>query len=182
MKARGYSIKAETCPHYLFFTAADLHSYGAKIQVNPPIRDTEDQAALWEGLRDGTIDILSSDHAPHTLSEKSEADPPSGIPGIERMWPLLALAAETGRITWQRAIAVAAKNPASCYELSGRGEINNGMRADLVVLRRKTENGNVPARKIVTRAGYDVYQHLQFPWEVERVLIAGKTVFLKASL
>lgn len=177
MKDRGYNLRAETCPHYLYFSEADLAEYGAQIQVNPPIRDGEDQAALWQALADGTIDILSSDHAPHTPAEKASTNPPSGIPGVERMWPLLALAAESGRITWQRALALAAQNAASCYGLAGRGELVDGARADLVVLRRQPAKVNGSARKIITRAGYDAYKHLQFPWEVERVLISGKTAW-----
>jgi len=175
MKERGYDIVAETCPHYLYFTAEDQANHGAEIQVNPPLRDAADQLALWQALADGTIDIVSSDHAPHTPAEKASANPPSGIPGIERMWPLMALAAETGRISWRRALALAAQNAASCYGMIDRGAIKDGARADLVLLRRNSEQDVREPRKVVTRAGYDAYRHLVFPWEVERVLIAGKT-------
>lgn len=181
MKGRGYDIVAETCPHYLYFTGADSKSHGAQIQVNPPLRDAVDQQALWQALTDGTIDIVSSDHAPHTPAEKAAENPPSGIPGIERMWPLMALAAETGRISWSRALALAAQNAASCYGMIDRGVIANGARADLVLLRRISEtDGRIP-RQVVTRAGYDAYRHLAFPWEVERVLIRGKTVWEQAQ-
>ena len=177
MKDRGYNLIAETCPHYLYFTAADHACHGASIQVTPPLRDVEDQAALWQGLGDGTIDMVNSDHAPHTPAEKASTSPPSGIPGIERMWPLLALAADSGRISWRRALDLAGHNAADCYGLADRGELINGARADLVVLRRNNATESALPRKIVTRAGYDAYQHLKFPWEVERVLIAGKTVW-----
>jgi dihydroorotase len=177
MKGSGYDIVAETCPHYLYFTAEDQVRMGSEIQVNPPLRDVDDQQALWQALADGTIDIVSSDHAPHTPVEKASANPPSGIPGIERMWPLMALAAETGRISWHRALALAAHNAARCYGMTDRGCIANGARADLVVLRRTSETDIKEPRKVVTRAGYDAYRHLAFPWEVERVLIAGKTVW-----
>ncbi|HAE39128.1 MAG TPA: hypothetical protein DCG57_10885 [Candidatus Riflebacteria bacterium] len=177
MKERGYKITAETCPHYLYFTNADLAEYGAQLQVNPPIREADDQAMLWQGLVDGTIDMVNSDHAPHTQAEKASANPPSGIPGIERMWQLLALAADSGRISWRRALALAGQNAAKCYGIVGRGELTDGARADLVVLRRNKAADSYPPRKIVTRAGYDAYRHLQFPWEVERVLIAGKTAW-----
>jgi len=181
MKSRGYDIVAETCPHYLYFTADDIKTHGAQIQVNPPLRDTADQQALWQALADGTIDIVSSDHAPHAPAEKAAANPPSGIPGIERMWPLMALAAETGRIGWRRALALAAQNAASCYGMTDRGTITDGARADLVVLRRISEKDAREPLKVVTRAGYDAYRHLVFTWEVERVLIAGKTAWEQST-
>ncbi|KAF1080198.1 MAG: Dihydroorotase [Candidatus Rifleibacterium amylolyticum] len=181
MKSRGYDIVAETCPHYLHFTGADIKNHGAQIQVNPPLRDAVDQKALWQALADGTIDIVSSDHAPHAPAEKASTNPPSGIPGIERMWPLMALAAETGRISWSRALALAAQNAARCYGMADRGVIANGARADLVLLRRISETDARIHRKVVTRAGYDAYRHFAFPWEVERVLIAGKAVWEQAN-
>jgi len=137
MREFGYDIVAETCPHYLYFTAEDQAEYGAQLQVNPPLRDAVDQKDLWHALADGTLDMVSSDHAPHTKAEKAGANPPSGIPGIERMWPLMALAAESGHITWQRALSLAAGNAADCYALANRGVIVDGARADLVILRRR---------------------------------------------
>lgn len=181
MKDRGYDLVAETCPHYLYFTNEDLAEYGAQIQVNPPLRDAEDQAALWQGLADGTIDMVNSDHAPHTTAEKASANPPSGIPGIERMWPLLASAADAGRISWRRALALAGQNAAHCYGLLDRGELVAGARADLVVLRRNNATDSALSRKIVTGAGYDAYRHLKFPWEIERVLIAGQTAWEQST-
>ena len=136
-KQRGAAVTAETCPHYLYFTAEDQAEYGAQLQVNPPLRDAVDQKDLWHALADGTLDMVSSDHAPHTKAEKAGANPPSGIPGIERMWPLMALAAESGHITWQRALSLAAGNAADCYALANRGVIVDGARADLVILRRR---------------------------------------------
>lgn len=174
MKKRGYAVFAETCPHYLFFTAADEAGIGAHLQVNPPLRDKDDQTILWQAVADGTIDLVSSDHAPHTPEEKACANSPSGIPGIERMWPLLALAVEQGRLDWRQAVALAAVNAAECYDLPGRDGLVDNNRADLVVLRRSAGMG---ANRVITHAGYDIYRRFKFPWEVERVLIAGKTVW-----
>lgn len=182
MKSRGFDIVAETCPHYLYFTDIDSKSHGAQIQVNPPLRDAVDQQALWQALADGTIDIVSSDHAPHAPAEKASANPPSGIPGIERMWPLMALAAETGRISWSRVLALAAQNAARCYGMTDRGVIADGARADLVLLRRISEADARILRNVVTRAGYDAYRYLTFPWEVERVLIGGKTAWKQTKV
>jgi dihydroorotase-like cyclic amidohydrolase len=181
MKDLGYDVRAETCPHYLHFTAEDQIKNGAQIQVNPPLRDATDQQALWQALADGTIDFVSSDHAPHAPTEKASANPPSGIPGIEKMWPLMALAAESGRISWRRALDLAAQNAAECYAMRDRGVIADGARADLVVLRRTSYKDVDMPRKVVTKAGYDAYRHLVLPWDVERVLIAGKTVWEQAT-
>lgn len=84
-KARGLRVTCEVTPHHLFLSVRDYAFLGARGKVNPPIRYSEDQERLWEGVIDGTIDCVATDHAPHLLSEKDASDgiPPSGLPGVE---------------------------------------------------------------------------------------------------
>ncbi len=98
-KKEGLSVTCEVAPHHLFLTVDDYKTLGALGKMNPPLRSKEDQAALWEGIADGTVDCISTDHAPHTLDEKQCEDPlkaPSGVPGVETMLPLLLTVAAGG--------------------------------------------------------------------------------------
>ncbi len=91
-KRKNLPITCEVAPHHLFLTTDDYLALGTLGKMNPPLRSHEDQKALWEGITDGTVDCVSTDHAPHTLEEKNADDPlqaPSGVPGVETMLPLL---------------------------------------------------------------------------------------------
>jgi dihydroorotase len=97
-KQRGLPVTAETCPQYLFFDSADYPGLGTRIKANPPIRSPRDREALWQGIADGTIDLIATDHAPHTAEEKDrplwEAVP--GIIGVETSVPLMLTAVNRG--------------------------------------------------------------------------------------
>lgn len=147
-KARGSRVYAETCPQYLTITAADLDRpgfEGAKLMFSPPARDKESQAALWGGLRDGTIDIFSSDHAPYRYDDPAgkkahgEHAPftkvPSGVPSIEMRLPVLfSEGVSAGRIDLHAFVRLTATTPARLYGLYPRkGTIAVGSDADLTV-------------------------------------------------
>ena len=91
-KIEGVNVTCEVTPHHLFLTVDDYETLGPFAKMNPPLRTASEQQALWEGIADGTVDCISSDHAPHTLKEKQCANPldaPSGVTGVETMLPLL---------------------------------------------------------------------------------------------
>ena len=91
-KKAGVNVTCEVAPHHLFLTVDDYETLGTKAKMNPPLRTKSEQEALWAGIADGTVDCISTDHAPHTLEEKNCDDPlsaPSGVPGVETMLPLL---------------------------------------------------------------------------------------------
>ncbi len=91
-KQEGLPVTCEVAPHHLFLTVDDYSTLGTLGKMNPPLREASDRDALWEGLADGTVDCIATDHAPHTLEEKRTKDPsdaPSGVPGVETMLPLL---------------------------------------------------------------------------------------------
>ncbi len=125
-KARGLQITCDVTPHHLFFTTADYAALQNDIRCNPPIREQKDVDALWDGLRNGTIDMVASDHAPHTLAEKSVTDfdtVPSGVPGVQTMLPLLIDAAINNRITWERLIEITSTNPGKRFNIQPRGTV-----------------------------------------------------------
>jgi len=175
MKAARHDVRGETCPHYLAFTENDVRREGARLQVNPPIRGEADRQALRRALADGTIDILASDHAPHTPAEKGSPNPPSGIASVEWLLPFAAQLVAEGVLTWKRLVDVVARNPSACYGLAGGGGIAEGRRADIVVLGR--QDFVHPRKQVVTRAGWTPYRFDQFAWHVRATVVGGTIAY-----
>lgn len=137
-KADGLPVTAETCPHYLLLTQKDLVRLGPVAKCNPPLRTEEDVAALWNGVEDGTIDILASDHAPQGLAGKNHPviwDNASGICGIQLFLPLMLNQVVSGRLSLERLVRLTAEQPARHYGLYPRkGTILVGADADLTLV------------------------------------------------
>lgn len=133
-KRRGQTVTAEATPHHLFLTEADAERLGAIADMRPTLKSPEDQAELWRGIADGTIDLVATDHAPHTLAEKRSASPPPGVIGLQTLLPLLLLAHQQGRLSPARLVALTSWNPARVFGLQGKGALRVGADADLVVV------------------------------------------------
>jgi dihydroorotase len=118
-------VFAEVTPHHLFLNEEAYEQWGTKVQMNPPLRTKRDQQALWEGIKDGTIDTIASDHAPHTLDEKNlpYGKSPSGVPGLETTLPLLLNAHHDGKISIERIIELMRTNPINIFELHPNDDI-----------------------------------------------------------
>lgn len=123
-KRNGLTIALETTPHHLFLNESAYATLGTKAQMNPPLRTEEDQVALWQGLRDGTIDTIGTDHAPHTLEEKNQpyGKAPSGVPGIETLLPLMLTAVRDGKLTLDRLMAVTRTNAETFFGLPAKND------------------------------------------------------------
>lgn len=135
-KAKGIQITGETCPHYLFLSAKDYEKIGPMMKVYPVIKHEEDRLALWEGLFDGTLDFIASDHAPHIVSEK-QGDLfkiPAGMCGVETMLPLMLNEVSKGKLTLPFLTKIMAKNVADIYNLTAKGSLEIGKDADIVVI------------------------------------------------
>jgi dihydroorotase len=118
-------VFAEVTPHHLFLTEDDYAKWGTKVQMNPPLRTKRDQQALWEGIKDGTVDTIGSDHAPHTLEEKNlpYGKAPSGVPGLETTLPLLLNAHHEGKISIEKIIELMRTNPMNIFDLEQNNDI-----------------------------------------------------------
>jgi dihydroorotase len=123
-KARGLSVYAETSPHHLFLNTKAYDKWGCKVQVNPPIRETRDQEALWKGIKEGVIDTIGTDHAPHTLAEKEQqyGCAPSGIPGIEFLLPLLLNAYNQEKLSLRDIIKLCRKKIELIYRIPSNND------------------------------------------------------------
>ena len=138
-KARGVKVTCETGPHYLIFTDMDLEE-DARWKMNPPIRSAEDRAALIEGIKDGTIDMIATDHAPHSLEEKSRGlkDSAMGIVGLETAFAALNThLVKRGIISLEHLVKIMSINPRKVFRI--QGGLNIGDRADIVLLDTERE-------------------------------------------
>jgi len=134
--ASGAGMTCEVTPHHLFLSRSDLEKLGTFGRMNPPLRDEGRRESMFRLLVDGEVDIVATDHAPHTRSEKDAGiwDAPSGVPGVETALPLLLEAARNGRIGYERVRDVTAANVADIFGLEDKGRIEAGNHADLVVV------------------------------------------------
>lgn len=186
-RARGVPVWAETCPHYLLMTDAVLDApgiEGAKWMCSPPQRRTDDQAALWDGLADGTLQVISSDHAPYRFDETGKlsagTDAPfsriaNGLPGLEPRLPLMFDAMVTRGAQDPVAFAQAtAAEPARIYRLTQKGRLQPGADADVVIWNPEVEK-TWGANDLHDNVGYN-------PWVGRSVRGWPEQVFLRGTL
>jgi len=136
-KRAGIKVTCETCPHYFTLTDEAVRTYDTNTKIKPPLRTKEDIEAIIQGLRDGTIDCIASDHAPHTQEEKNkEYDlAPFGIIGLETLIPLtITYLVKTKKLTLSQAVEKLSYNPARIFGLKNRGTLRPGCIADITVI------------------------------------------------
>ncbi|MDP6444069.1 MAG: dihydroorotase [Pirellulaceae bacterium] len=129
-------ITAEACPHHLFFHTGDYERLGSLIQMNPAIKSAADCAGLWQALKDGLIQVIATDHAPHTWEEKQQPYPqsPSGLPAVENSLPLMLNQVNQGRCTLEQVVHWMCDAPARVWDMVDKGRIAAGYDADLVLV------------------------------------------------
>jgi dihydroorotase len=176
MKRLGHDVWAETCPHYFLFSEQDYLEQGSALQVNPPLRTEEDRAAICAAVKNGGIDFISTDHAPHLPAEKAGRNPPSGIAGIEWLGPILLTWAKRGEISWKRYLELAGQHAARCYGIADRGGIREGAWADLAFA-EAGKKAKGAAEKIVTRAAIQPYEHFEFGVRVRATMVNGQVAW-----
>ncbi|MGM0590991.1 MAG: dihydroorotase [Halobacteriota archaeon] len=134
--AAAADATCEVSPHHLLLSRDDLSDLGTYGRMNPPLRSEARRAAVYERVVDGTVDVIATDHAPHTREEKdaSITDAPSGVPGVETMLPLLLEEARRERLTYERVRDLTASTPARVFDLPQKGEVAVGKDADLVLV------------------------------------------------
>jgi len=148
----------EVTPHHLTLSADDYARLGTKIQMNPPVREKSHREKIWRGLDQGVVDVLGSDHAPHTLEEKAKAypDSPSGMTGVQTLVPIMLDHVAAGRLTLARFVDLTSAGPARLFQLARKGRVAVGYDADLTVVdlkRRQTITDNW----IASRCGWTPY-------------------------
>ncbi len=173
-KRSKVDVSFETCPHYLYFTAKDRESRGAWLKMNPPLATEEDREFLWWALQEGLIDMIATDHAPHTIEEKivGYAKAPAGVPGIEFLLPLLFDAVNASKLSLGRLVEVCCTNPARRFGLTHKGEIAVGRDADLVVIDPDREK-TITRKDVGSRCGWSPYEGLTLRGWPVMVFVGG---------
>jgi dihydroorotase (multifunctional complex type) len=177
-RARGVRVSCEVTPHHLFLSADDEARLGAFGIVNPPLRSSDDVRALWENL--AHIDLIATDHAPHTIEEKQSSQPPAGMPGLETMLPLLLNAANEKRLSLQDIARMTARNPARVFQLARKGEIAAGYDADLVWV--KLEEKYLLQKPWQTKCNWSPFEGRHVRGKIAQVFLRGKLVFKNGEI
>ena len=175
-KARGVKVTCETGPHYLIFTDMDLQE-DARWKMNPPIRSAEDRAALVEGIKDGTIDMIATDHAPHSIEEKSRGlkDSAMGIVGLETAFAALNThLVKKGIITLEHLVKIMSENPRKVFRIDGGIEV--GERADVVLLDVNKE-WRVDSEKFYSMGKITMFDGRDMVGDVVMTLHRGNVVY-----
>jgi len=146
-KSRGIRVTAEVCPHHFSLTEEAVRGFNTHAKMNPPLRTWQDVQAIKEGLRDGTIDVIATDHAPHAVQDKQQqfAAAPNGIVGLETALPLTLALVEEGFLSLEAAVAKLTTEPARAFSLS-KGSLAPGADADVVVVDPEAQWEVDPAR------------------------------------
>jgi dihydroorotase len=145
----------EVTPNHLTLDSSAYERIGTLAQMNPPVREARHRDALWEGLRQGLVDVIGSDHAPHTLEEKAQPYPksPSGMTGVQTLVPLLLDAVNNGKLTLARFVDLTSAGPLRVFGMAGKGRIARGYDADFTVVDMKRRQV-IRNEWIASRAGW----------------------------
>jgi len=164
-KKSGRTVSCEVTPQHLLLSNADFERYGLMLTMMPPLRSKNHSKALWKGITDGWVDALGSDHAPHALSEKSAGsvwDVKVGVPGLETTLPLMLTMVKKNRISLAQVVQLLSEKPAEIFNLRDRGSLEQGRKADLVVVDFNLKF-KVDASKFHSKAKYSPFDG----WEVQ---------------
>lgn len=168
-KEEGLPVTIGVTPHHLYLTEDDVRSLGALGRMKPELKTRTDQAALWDAIANGLIDMVESDHAPHTLAEKASDPPPSGVPGLETTLPLLGTAVRDGRLTPERLIELVALRPQQIFGVRpDAGTYTVLDMADSYVIARE---------HLLTWCGWSPFEGMRVAGRVREVWIRGVKVF-----
>ena len=170
-------ITAEVCVHHLHFTANDYASLGNLIKCNPAIKAPENKKALWEGLLNDQLDVIATDHAPHTWAEKQEAyaHAHAGLPLVQHGLMLMLKYVEEGKISMEKMVEKMSHAVATCFEIKDRGFIREGYHADLVLVKKAPYT--VSKENILYHCGWSPFEGSSFPYQVNTTFVNGYKVY-----
>ncbi len=174
----------EVTPHHLTLAAPECYErLGSRAQMNPPVRDAAHRAGLWRGIEQGIVDILGSDHAPHTLEEKAKAYPasPSGMTGVQTLVPLMLDHVNAGRLSLQRFVDLSSHGPARLFNIACKGRIAVGYDADLTIVDPKREE-TITNKWVASRAGWTPYDGMKVRGWPVGTFVRGKRVMWQGEL
>jgi dihydroorotase len=170
-------ITSEVCVHHLHFTSEDYAQLGNLIKCNPAIKAPENKKALWEGLLDDRLDIIATDHAPHTWEEKQEdyIHAHAGLPLVQHSLMLMLKYVKEGKISMEKVVEKMSHAVATCFQIKDRGFIREGYHADLVLV--KEAPYNITKENILYKCGWSPLENTSFPFQVSSTFVNGHLVY-----
>ncbi len=166
-KENGLRITCGVTPHYLFLTEDDVRKLGPFGKMKPPLGTKKDQEFVWKNLK--FIDLIESDHAPHTIEEKKSDNPPFGVPGLETTLPLLLTAVNEKRLNIDEIIRLCFEGPKKIFNL----KVHSGNKIEV----NSSESYLIENKNLLTKCGWSPFAGMKVTGKVERVFIRGKKVF-----
>ena len=172
-------ITSETTPQHLLLSAPTIYNQlGAYAQMNPPIREKYHQDELWRGLVDGTINCIATDHAPHSIKEKSKpyGVAPSGMPGVETSIPLMLNQVSEGKVTLQDIVKWMCENPAILYDVKNKGFIKKGFDADITIVDLKKKK-TISGKNMQSKCGWSAFDGFEITGWPVITIVNGNIVY-----
>ncbi|WP_322551409.1 dihydroorotase [Flavobacterium psychraquaticum] len=176
-------ITTEVCIHHLWFTDADYEKKGAFIKWNPAVKTQEDKDALWKALLDDRIDVIATDHAPHTLEEKLNpyVTCPSGGPLVQHAVVAMFEKHHQGKISVEKIVEKMCHNPAKIFKIEKRGFIREGYFADIAIVNAYLP-WNVKKENILAKCGWSPFEGFNFKSRITHTFVNGKLVFTNGKV
>ncbi|OYU90096.1 MAG: dihydroorotase [Bradyrhizobiaceae bacterium PARB1] len=174
----------EATPHHLTMAAPECYErLGTLAQMNPPVRDAEHRAGIWKGIEQGIIDVLGSDHAPHTLEEKQKVYPasPSGMTGVQTLVPLMLDHVNAGRLSLQRFVDLTSAGPARLFNMAMKGRIAAGYDADFTIVDLKRSE-TITNKWVASKAGWTPYDGVTVKGWPVGTFVRGRQVMWQGEL
>ena len=175
---------AEATPHHLTLAAPECYErLGTRAQMNPPVRDASHHDMIWYGVHQGIIDVLGSDHAPHTLEEKAKTYPssPSGMTGVQTLVPIMLDHVNAGRLSLARFVDLTSAGPARLFNIAMKGRIAAGYDADFTIIDMKREE-TITNEWIASRAGWTPYDGIKVKGWPVGTFVRGKRVMWQGDV
>ncbi len=176
-------ITAEACIHHLWFSDADYKTKGNYIKWNPAVKTANDRDAILQAVLDGHIDVIATDHAPHTIEEKEQAylQAPSGGPLVQHALQALLDLVKQGKLTLEQLVQKTAHNTATLFQIEQRGYIREGYWADLVLV-DLNKPYTVDKSNILSKCGWSPFENHTFSASIEHTLVSGNLAFSQGKL
>jgi dihydroorotase len=177
-------VTCEATPHHLTLAAPDCYErLGTRAQMNPPVRSTDHREGIWRGIEQGIIDVLGSDHAPHTLEEKAKIYPasPSGMTGVQTLVPLMLDHVNAGRLSLSRFVDLTSAGPARIYNIACKGRIAAGYDADFTIVDLKRSE-SITNKWVASRAGWTPYDGMRVTGWPVGTFVRGQRVMWQSEI
>jgi dihydroorotase len=178
MPLKQKRITAEVCVHHLHFTSNDYARLGNKIKCNPAIKAPHNRESLWKGLLDDRLDVIATDHAPHTLEEKNEPyeKAHAGLPLVQHPVLLMLHYYKQGKISLEKVAEKMSHAVADCFQIKDRGYIREGYFADLVLIDMMHQT-KVSKENILYKCGWSPLEGFEFPATITHTFVNGHLVY-----